>query len=256
MNELVRKAFSLEGKVALITGGGSGLGFAMAQALQGAGAKVILIGHSNEENLKKACDQLENSHYYLFDITKLDEVGSFIEKVQKMHGEIDILINNAGVHCKKGVGDHSAEDFRKLFDVHYLASITLTQAVLPSMRARQSGKIIFLSSMSAFVGLTNVMAYTAAKGAITASVRALAAEVSCDNIQVNAIAPGFIDTPMFRFATDNDPERKKKILGHTPMGSFGEPLDIGFGALYLASNASNFVTGTCLMIDGGFSIGF
>lgn len=256
MNELVRQAFSLEGKVALITGGGSGLGFAIAQTLHGAGAKVIIVGHSNEENLKMACAQLEGSHYYLFDITKFDEVGDFVEKIQKEHGQIDILINNAGVHCKKNVESLEPEDFRRLFDVHYLASITLVQALLPAMRARRSGKIIFLSSMSAFVGLTKVVAYTAAKGAITASVRALAAEVSCDNIQVNAIAPGFIDTPMFRLVTDNDPERKKKILGHTPMASFGEPLDIGFGALYLSSNASNFVTGTCLMIDGGFSIGF
>lgn len=256
MNELVRQAFSLEGKVALITGGGSGLGFAIAQTLQGAGAKVIIVGHSNEENLKKACAQLEGSHYYLFDITKFDDVQEFVEKVQKEHGHIDILVNNAGVHCKKNVEDLKPEDFRRLFDVHYLASIALVQAVLPAMRARKSGKIIFLSSMSAFVGLTKVVAYTAAKGAITASVRALAAEVSPDNIQVNAIAPGFIDTPMFRLVTDNDPARKEKILAHTPMASFGEPLDIGFGALYLASNASNFVTGTCLMIDGGFSVGF
>jgi gluconate 5-dehydrogenase len=256
MNELVIQAFSLEGKVALITGGGSGLGFAIAQTLHGAGARVILVGHSNEGNLKKACAQLEGSHYYLFDITKFNEVKGFVEKVQKEHGQIDILVNNAGVHCKKNVEDLEPEDFRRLFDVHYLASISLVQAVLPTMRARKSGKIIFLSSMSAFVGLTKVVAYTAAKGAITASVKALAAEVSPDNIQVNAIAPGFIDTPMFRLATDNDPARKKKILGHTPMASFGEPLDIGFGALYLASNASNFVTGTCLMIDGGFSVGF
>lgn len=256
MNELIGQAFGLKGKVALITGGGSGLGFAIARTLQGAGATVILVGHSNEENLKKSCAQLEGSHYYLFDITRLDEVGGFVKQVQKEHGPIDILVNNAGVHCKKHVEDLEPEDFRRVFDVHYLASISLVQAVLPSMRERKQGKIIFLSSMSAFVGLTKVVAYTAAKGAITASVRALAAEVSPDNIQVNAIAPGFIDTPMFRLATDNDPERKKKILGHTPMGSFGEPMDIGFGALYLASNASNFVTGTCLMIDGGFSIGF
>ncbi|HKL57945.1 MAG TPA: glucose 1-dehydrogenase [Sphaerochaeta sp.] len=256
MNELIGQAFGLKGKVALITGGGSGLGFAIARTLQGAGATVILVGHSNEENLKEACAQLEGSHYYLFDITRLDEVQGFVKQVHKEHGPIDILVNNAGVHCKKNIEDLQPEDFRRVFDVHYLASISLVQAVLPSMRGRRQGKIIFLSSMSAFVGLTKVVAYTAAKGAITASVRALAAEVSCDNIQVNAIAPGFIDTPMFRLATDNDPERKKKILGHTPTGRFGEPLDVGFGALYLASPASDFVTGTCLMIDGGFSIGF
>lgn len=256
MNELIKEAFGLEGKVALITGGGSGLGFAIAKTLHGSGAKVILVGHSNEENLQKACEQLEGSCYYLFDITHHDEVTNFVKKVQKEQGEIDILVNNAGVHCKKSIEDLEIEDFRRLFDVHYLASISLTQAVIPAMRKRKSGKIIFLSSMSAFVGLTKVMAYTAAKGALTASVRALAAEVSYENIQVNAIAPGFIDTPMFRLATDNDPARKEKILGHTPMNRFGEPLDIGFGALYLASRASDFVTGTTLIIDGGFSIGF
>lgn len=249
-------AFSLKGKNVLITGGGSGLGLAMAQCMDSCGAKVIIVGHSSEEKLKDAVALLKHGCSYLFDISKLDEVPSFIKKVEAEQGPIDVLVNNAGVHCKKPFEEITSADLQKVLDVHVFASMALTQAVVPGMRERKSGSIIFISSMSAFVGLTKVAAYGTAKTAILGLMRSIASEVSVDHVRVNAIAPGFIDTPMFHQATDKDPARREKILGHTPMGSFGEPEDVGWAAVYLASEASRFVTGTCMMVDGGFTIGF
>jgi len=250
------QAFSLAGRTALITGGGSGLGLAMARCMDLAGANVIIIGHSSEEKLKEATHTLSHGHYYLFDITKTEEIPSFIANVQNELGPIDILVNNAGVHCKKPVEEIQKNDLQTIFNVHIGASLSLSQAVLPSMRSRKTGNILFISSMSAFVGLTNVAAYGTAKTAILGLMRSMAAEVAMDGVRVNAIAPGFIDTPMFRQVTEKDPARQQKILGHTPMKTFGNPEDIGWGAVYLCSDAARFVTGTCLMIDGGFSIGF
>jgi NAD(P)-dependent dehydrogenase (short-subunit alcohol dehydrogenase family) len=250
------KVFSLEGRNVLITGGGSGLGLAMAQCMDEAGANVIIVGHSSEEKLQQATTTMHNASYYLFDITETDETPAFIERVTKEKGSIDVLVNNAGVHCKKPVEQITRQDLQNVLDVHVFASLALSQAVLPSMRERKSGNIIFISSMSAFAGLTSVAAYGTAKTGVLGLMRSMASEVAVDNVRVNAIAPGFIDTPMFRLVTDKDPARKAKILGHTPMQSFGTPEDIGWSAVYLASDASRFVTGTCLMVDGGFTIGF
>ena len=124
------------------------------------------------------------------------------------------------------------------------------------MRKQKSGSIIFISSMSAYIGLTNVTAYSAAKSAVLGLVKTLSGEVAEDGIRVNAIVPGFIDTPMFRQVVDQDLPRQEKILGHTPMKRYGTPEDIGWASVYLASEASKFVTGTALMVDGGCAIGF
>lgn len=248
--------FNLNGKIALITGGGSGLGLAMAECLDKAGAKVIIVGHSDQIKLDQAVSKLSRGVSYLFDITKTQEINEFIDKIIQEQGPIDILINNAGIHCKKSIEDISLDTFQDVLNVHLFATLALCQAVIPSMKARKSGRILMISSMSAFVGLTNVGAYAAAKSAILGLMRTMAAELSSYGITVNAIAPGFIDTPMFRKATDDDPERKEKILNHTPIGCFGEPQDIGWGAVYLASDEARFVNATVLMIDGGFSTGF
>jgi len=256
MDYTVETAFSLQGKTILVTGGGSGLGLAMAQAMDSAGGRVVIVGHSSEQKLQEAVATMKHACCYLFDITGTAGIPAFIRKVEEEQGPIDVLVNNAGIHCKKPVELITREDLQKVLDVHVFASLALSQAVLPGMPSRQSGSIIFISSMSAFVGLTNVAAYGTAKTAILGLVRSMASEVSKDGVRVNAIAPGFIDTPMFHQVVDKDPARQQKILGHTPMGAYGKPEDIGWGAVYLASNASRFVTGTCLMVDGGFPIGF
>lgn len=256
MNHFMQEAFSLSGQVALITGGGSGLGFAMAKCLTAAGARVIITGR-REDVLQEACKELgDTAHYIPFDVTDTANVNAFIAQLTADYGAVDILINNAGRHCKKPVENITTGDFQSVLDVHLLGAFALTQAVLPSMRAKKHGTVLFISSMSAFLGLTQVAAYSAAKSAVLGLVKAISGEVSCDGVCVNAIVPGFMDTPMFHQATDKDPARQQKILGHTPMNCYGDAMDIGWAAVYLCSPAAKFITGTSLIIDGGCVIGF
>lgn len=252
----MRKAFGLEGKVALITGGGSGLGYAMAKCMTEAGARVIIAGR-RQRQLDEAAQSIGPlAKGYVFDVTQTSGAAGFISDIIKNDGGIDVLINNAGNHLKKPVEQMTIADVQSVMDVHVLGAYALTQAVIPAMRARGGGSVIFISSMTAFIGMTNVTAYSAAKSAVLGLTKTLSGELSKDGIRVNAIVPGFIDTPMFRQATDSDPERKKKILSHTPMGRLGEPEDIGWAAVYLAADASRFVTGTAIAVDGGATIGF
>ena len=251
-----QQALGLFGKKIIITGGRTGLGFAMAQCVADAGGFPIILSSSPEDILQQAISRLPVGCGYHFDVTETDRAKSFIDRVLNEHGHIDALINNAGVHCKKPFEQTDIADYRRLLDVHLLGSVALTQAVVPAMRRQKSGSILFISSMSAMLGMTQVTAYAAAKSALLGMVKSLTGELSPDGIRVNAISPGFIDTPMFHQAVDADIPRQKKILGHTPMNAYGDPMDIGWAAVYFCSDASRFVTGVNLPVDGGCSIGF
>lgn len=256
MNEAFLKAFGLEGKVALITGGGTGLGFAMAKAMIDAGAEVILTGR-REEVLRDACEKLgEKAQAIPFDVTHTEEAKPLLSRIIKEYGRIDVLVNNAGIHCKKPVEAVTQEDLQAVMNTHVFGAYALSQAALPYMRQQKSGSIVFVSSMSAYIGLTNVTAYSAAKSAVLGLTKTLSSEVSADGIRVNTVVPGFIDTPMFHQAVDADLPRQQKILGHTPMNRYGTPEDVAWATVYLASDASRFVTGTSLLVDGGCAIGF
>ncbi len=254
-NERIERAFSLSGKTALITGGATGLGFATARSMIAAGADVVIVGRSKDK-LDRACEELSGVDARVFDITETDRIPDLVKSIVNDHGSLDILVNNAGVHCKKKVEDISMDDIQRVLDVHVKASLAMTQCVLPYMKEKNSGSIIFISSMSALFGLSEVAAYGAAKSAVMAFTRIIAEEVSPFGIRVNAITPGFIDSPMFRKATDDDPVRRDKIIGRTPMGRFGDAEDVGWAAVYLSSSAAKFITGANLVIDGGCSIGF
>ncbi|WP_429189237.1 SDR family NAD(P)-dependent oxidoreductase [Fusobacterium sp. PH5-44] len=249
--------FSLKGQNAIITGGATGLGFAMAKCIINAGANVIIVGIEKEDILKEACKELgPNASYYQFDITNTNATPNLIEKIIEKYGKIQILINNAGIHCKKTIEEMSVEDFTSVLNVHIVASFALTKALIPHMKENKKGSIIFISSMTGFLGQPYVTGYSAAKSAVLGMVRTLATEVSSEGIRINAIAPGWIETPMLHKALDGDPERKNKILGRTPMKKFGKPEDIGWAAVYLCSNAASFVNGVSLIVDGGALIGF
>lgn len=249
--------FSLKGKIALITGGASGLGFAIAKCYQKSGAKVIITGTRDIKKLQKACIEIgENTFCYQVDVSDTKNAISFIEKVEEEHGSIDILVNNAGIHCKKPFEKITMNELNHVMSVHLNGSFALTQAVVPSMKKNKSGSIIFISSMSAYLGLTQVSAYSSAKSAVLGLTKALAGELSQFNIRVNCITPGFIDTPMFHKAVDCDIDRQKKILEHTPMKKYGKPEDIGWAAVFLASNEASFVNAVSLPVDGGCIIGF
>ena len=255
-NTTFPSVFSLQGQVALITGGGTGIGLAIAQSMHAAGARVVLVGR-REAELQAATRALgERASYVVHDITQLDAAQSLVDRVTKEVGPISCLVNNAGIHLKKPAIETTPEEFQKVLTTHVLGAHALVRAVAPGMIERKTGSILFTASMASLFGIPLVVAYSAAKTAHLGLVRTLATELSQHGIRVNAIAPGWIETEMSAKAMAGDPARKQKILGRTPMAKFGAPSDVGWAAVYLASPAGGFVTGVVLPIDGGASIGF
>ncbi|WP_266365710.1 SDR family NAD(P)-dependent oxidoreductase [Tellurirhabdus rosea] len=248
--------FSLEGKVALITGGGTGIGFDIAKCMIEAGATVVITGR-REQPLQDAVAQLgERAHYFTNDVTDLAGLEPLVEAIEAKLGPVDILVNNAGINMKKPALDVSDEDFGRIINTNLNAVFALTRTCARRMVERQSGSIIMITSMAAYYGIDRVAAYAASKSAVAGMVKVLASEWSGKNVRINAIAPGFIETEMSRTAMNNDPERRDRAMRRTPMGKFGKPEDIGWAAVYLASDAAKYVTGASLPVDGGNSVGF
>ena len=248
--------FSLAGELAIVTGGGTGLGFAMASCLAASGARVIIAGRRAavlEEAAKKLGGRVFSEQY---DVTDFSAAPEFIGKIEEHYGTPSILINNAGIHVKKPVEDHTQEDFHRVLATHVEGAFALTRAMVPAMKRAGRGSILFIASMSSILGMPEIVAYSAAKSAYLGMVRSLAAELGASNIRVNAIAPGWIETPMLHRALDGDPKRRQKILDRTPEQRFGSPQDIGWAAVYLCSPAASFINGVLLPVDGGASIGF
>jgi gluconate 5-dehydrogenase len=248
--------FSLENQNVLITGGGTGIGQAIAVAMHAAGATVVLIGRRQAE-LQATAQQLgPRAHVVAHDITQLNDADKLVQRVTEQVGPIHSLVNNAGIHLKKPAIETTPEEFQKVLNTHILGAHALIRAVAPGMISRKGGTILFTASMASLFGIPQVIAYSAAKSAMLGMVRTLATELSPQGIRVNAIAPGWIETEMSRKAFAGDPARAQKVLGRTPLAKFGKPADIGWAAVYLASAAGEFVTGVTLPVDGGVSIGF
>lgn len=249
--------FQLEGEVAIITGGGTGLGLGMARCLVAAGARVVIAGRREEELRNAAAELGTAASWVRHDVTEFGKADVLVTAATRAAGAPpSILINNAGVHLKKPAVETSPEEFLAVLNTHVIGAHALTRAVLPGMVERRHGSVIFIASMASLFGIPKVVAYSAAKSAYVGMVRTLAVEVSADNVRVNAIAPGWIDSAMARKALSGDPARQAKILGRTPLGKFGAAEDIGWTAVYLCSAAAKFVTGVVLPVDGGASIGF
>ncbi|TCL04316.1 SDR family NAD(P)-dependent oxidoreductase [Sodalis ligni] len=252
----IANAFSLAGKTALITGGASGLGYAMAECMTAAGAKVIVAGRNGEAARQAAQNLGPEASWASFDIGETGKTQGWVDNLLTTHGQIDILVNNAGNHCKKPIEEMTVAEFESVLDVHVVGAFALTKALVPHMKQHGSGSVLFIASMTSFLGQPYVSGYAAAKSAYLGLIHSLATELSGAGIRVNGIAPGWIDTPMLRKAIAGDDERKNKILGRTPMKKFGKPQDIGWAATYLASDAAAFVSGHVLVVDGGALIGF
>ena len=251
-----QSVFSLEGKIALITGGGSGIGYDIAQCMAHAGATVIITGR-REHALQEATAALgESAHYVVNDVTELDTLEGLVETIVNTYGEIDILVNNAGINMKKPALEVTDGDFDRIIHTNLNAVFALTRACAKRMVARQSGSILMISSMASYYGIDRVVAYAASKSGVEGMVKVLASEFSKYNVRVNAIAPGFIETNMMKTAMSSDPDRMNRALNRTPMGKFGKPQDIGWAAVFLASEAAAYITGASLPVDGGNSIGF
>ena len=256
MREAAALYRDLRNKVVLVTGGGSGLGLAIAEAFAANSSQVVIVGR-NAVRLKEAAKSLgKKAHCVPFDVTDIDRLPELVEWIKNTVGEVDVLVNNAGINMKKDVLHVTNKDFQGIIQTNQTAVFALTREILRSMIARRSGSVIMMSSMASLYGIPKVISYTASKSAVEGMTRALAVECAPFGIRVNCIAPGFIKTKMSAEALENDPDRKHKVLARTPMGRLGDPADIAHAALFLASEQSRFITGVVLAVDGGNSIGF
>jgi NAD(P)-dependent dehydrogenase (short-subunit alcohol dehydrogenase family) len=254
--QLGLQVFSLAGRVALITGGGTGIGLEIARCMVAAGATVIITGRRERVLQESAADLGEGAHFLVNDVTDLSNIEGLVEEVEATYGPLDILVNNAGINMKKPALEVTDEDFSRIIHTNLNAVFALTRAAARRMVARRSGTIIMISSMAAYYGIDRVVAYAASKSAVEGMVKVLASEFSAQGVRINAIAPGFIETEMSRTAMNSDPDRRDRAMRRTPMGKFGKPADIGHAAVFLASDAARYITGVSLPVDGGNSIGF
>lgn len=248
--------FDLTGKNAVVTGGGKGLGLAIAGALIKAGARVRITGR-DKDALKQAVAALgDRCSYAVFDLSDIDKIPFFAATTENDFGPVDILVNNAGINLKKDFLDLTDEDFDRIIKTNQYAVFAITRELTKKMVARGRGAVIMISSMASQYGIPKVVAYSASKSAVEGMTRAIAVELSPLGVRVNCIAPGFIATEMSAKALNNDKERMQKVLSRTPMAKLGQPSDIGNAVVYLCSDEAAYITGVVLPVDGGNSIGF
>ncbi len=248
--------FSLEGKIALVTGGGAGIGLAITECFIEAGARVVITGR-REEVLKETADSLgEKVSYKVHDITDLKSIPALVDAIENEIGAIDILVNNAGVNQKKPALEVTDDEFDRILQTNLYAVFVLTREVGRKMTERKSGSIIMISSMAAYYGIDRVVSYSASKNGVEGLVMAFSSEFGKDNVRVNSIAPGFIETNMMLTAMNSDPARKNKAFDKIHMQRWGQIKDVGYAAVFLASDASEYITSVSLPVDGGNSKGF
>lgn len=250
----MKNLFNLENKIALITGGTHGLGMAMAKALGAQGATLIINGNTPSK-MDLALSEYKknglNCHGYLFDVTKEEEVVRNIQKIESEVGPIDILVNNAGMIMRVPALEMESSDFRKVVDVDLVAPFIVSKSVAKGMISRGGGKIINICSMMSELGRDTVTAYAAAKGGLKMLTRNLATEWAKYNIQVNGIGPGYFATDQTAPIRVDGHPFNEFIINRTPAGRWGNPDDLGGTIVYLASQASNFVNGQIIYVDGG-----
>ncbi len=252
-------SFSLYGKIAWITGGSYGIGFAIAKAYAQCGATIV-FNDINQELVNKGLASYEaegiKAFGYVCDVTDENAVNAFVAKIESEVGTIDILVNNAGIIKRIPMCDMSAEDFRKVIDVDLNAPFICSKAVIPSMINKGHGKIINICSMMSELGRETVSAYSAAKGGLKMLTRNICSEYGESNIQCNGIGPGYIATPQTAPLREKQPDGSRHpfdrfIIAKTPAARWGTPEDLQGPAVFLASDASNFVNGHVLYVDGG-----
>ncbi len=247
--------FDLTGKVALITGATHGLGMAMATGLGNAGATIVVTGNSSQEKLNKAVALYREKglkvHGYLFDVTDESAVQKNISSIESKIGPIDILVNNAGIIKRTALLDMEVSDFEHVVKVDLVAPFIMSKHVVPGMIERGGGKIINICSMMSELGRNSVGAYAAAKGGLKMLTQNMATEWAKHNIQTNGIGPGYFATSQTAAIRVDGHPFNDFIVNRTPAGVWGDPNDLQGAAIFLGSNASNFVNGQVVYVDGG-----
>lgn len=251
--------FSLKGKVALVTGASYGIGFGMATAFAEAGATIVFNDIKQElvdKGLAAYSEKGIKAHGYVCDVTNEDQVNAFIAQVEKEVGSVDILVNNAGIIKRIPMHEMSAAEFRQVIDVDLNAPFIMAKAVIPAMIKKGHGKIINICSMMSELGRETVSAYAAAKGGLKMLTRNICSEYGEHNIQCNGIGPGYIATPQTAPLREPQADGSRHpfdsfIISKTPAARWGTPEDLQGPAVFLASEASNFVNGHVLYVDGG-----
>ena len=255
----MKNPFSLEGKVALVTGAAYGIGFSIAEALANAGAQIA-FNCRGQEHLDKALADYRakgiEAHGYLCDVTNEDDVKAMVADIRSKLGHIDILVNNAGIIKRIPMHEMKREEFQQVIDIDLVGPFIMTKAVIPEMMERREGKIINICSMMSELGRETVSAYAAAKGGLKMLTRNICSEYGEYNIQCNAIGPGYIATPQTAPLRERQADGSRHpfdsfICAKTPAGRWLEPEELGGPAVFLASHASDAVNGHILYVDGG-----
>jgi 2-dehydro-3-deoxy-D-gluconate 5-dehydrogenase len=249
--------FSLRDRVALVTGGNGGIGLGMAEGFAQAGARVVLSGR-DKSKAECALATLRahgaDAHFAEADVTDENTCRALVTSAVEKFGRLDILVNNAGINIRKRPEELSAREWHAVIDTNLSAALFCSQAAYPEMKRQGGGKIINIGSMMTIFAAPFAPAYGASKGGIVQLSRSLATAWAADNIQVNAILPGWIDTNLTRAARQQVEGLHERVLARTPAGRWGDPKDFAGIAVFLASAASDFVTGAAIPVDGGYSI--
>jgi gluconate 5-dehydrogenase len=244
-------SFDLSNKTALVTGGGSGLGLAMAEGLAAAGARVVIVGR-DAARLERASAGIRAAGFVPCDLLDRLAIKPLVEAVEREHGPVEILVNNAGIQHRAPVQDFPADAWDRMIATHLSAPFFLAQAVAPGMIARRRGKIINTLSVTSELGRPTIVPYASAKGGLRMLTRGLAVELGPHNIQVNGIGPGYFRTEMNTALMEN-PEFDAWVKKRTPAGRWGDPAELAGAAVFLASPAADYVTGQVIFVDGGFT---
>jgi len=251
------RLFDLTGKVALVTGGNGGIGLGMAHGLAQAGASLALAGR-NAAKAETALAELAaagaRAEFVAGDVTRAADCRALVEQTVARFGRLDILVNNAGTAIRKMPQDYSEAEWREVLDTNLTGAFLCSQAAYPAMVAAGGGKIINIGSMMSLFGAPYATPYAASKGGIVQMTRALATAWAKDDIQVNAVLPGWIDTDLTRTARRQVEGLHDRVVARTPAGRWGVPADLAGVAVFLAGPGSDFVTGTAIPVDGGFSV--
>ena len=242
--------------IAIITGGGTGIGFAIAEKLHSMNKVVVLIGRRKSMLINAKKKLKTRCHIINHDISNKSSIPSLVSNIEKNIGNINILINNAGIHLRKLAIDTTDQEWNDVIDTNINSVFSLSRECSKKMIKRKEGNIIMIGSVTTTVGLPDVSAYSTTKTALAGLTRSLAIELGKYSINVNCICPGFIKTAIFKRVRKKDPNRFKKIISRTPLNRFGEVEDIANVAGFLCSPQSSFITGTLIPVDGGFHSSF